>query len=550
MLDLPPTSPFLVPAQLLHCGASTPVSASSTAASPSPYNNSFTGAMLDPGAAAQDYSSVFCSPPRQSFQLLLRGGEDPVLKEEFELLPPPRRASSRVSNSASQSGLPPLSSSAASAVATAKRGVKARSSASASATGPQQVTKKRPKRKASYLARKEEKEALLKHLEELQSQLNTLKYQAVVHGGFRAQTQTQSRKRLTKSVLTKAVQNHQLAVAGLQAMLSNYSSLQEHSPIETTIRLGMDMRTRRETLLQLKGAKLREAERYIAERSRGMDELKTYSEEERFETPSGDFCSLRFDIIPIRDVRSVRAVFDAMHFYISNIEISISETLGHITIREDDDSSDASISHHRLVTHLNSNIQSESNTVLFSEFTENDGNSELGDGGGGENGFGIIASDFVNDDELYPYRPLERVRRDVSAMMTVTPHILKTDTKKKAKKTSNPLNKDAESSSYNSTSSSSDHEDNEEEEDNEGNEERELVVVLKRWSLTKLHRPDLPIPASTLQELRDGYGRWSDEMLRSIRETLQTPTFTGGDSVYTSSTQHQQSLYDSTPLTL
>lgn len=318
------------------------------------------------------------------------------------------------------------------------------------------------------------------------------------------------------------------------------------------------MDARREALLQLKGPKLREAERYIAERSRGMNELKTYSEEERFETPSGDFCSLRFDIIPIRGARSVRAVFDAMLFYISNIEISISETLGHITIREDDDSSDASISHHRLVTRVGASIQSESNTVLFSEFTENADNGQAAgtnddDEAGGdvrENGFGIIASDFVDDDELYPYRPLERVRRDVSAMMTVTPHIL--TAKKKTKKSSSPRRKDAETSSYNGTSSSDheiyDDEDDDENEEKGGEGDEELIVVMKRWSLAKLHKPaHLRIPTATLQELRDSYGRWSDEMVKSIRETLQSPNFGGGGERNSSSTQ-QQSLY--APLTL
>lgn len=320
------------------------------------------------------------------------------------------------------------------------------------------------------------------------------------------------------------------------------------------------MSARREVLLQLKGPKLREAERYIAERSRGMDELKTYSEEERFETPSGDFCSLRFDIIPIRGARSVRAVFDAMLFYISNIEISISETLGHITIREDDDSSDASISHHRLVTRVGASIQSESNTVLFSEFTENAGNGQADDtnddddagGDGRENGFGIIASDFVDDDELYPYRPLERVRRDVSAMMTVTPHILMA--KKKTKKSSSPRRKGAETSSYNGTSSS-DHETYDNEDDDDENEEKdgegdeELIVVMKRWSLAKLHKSaHLRIPTATLQELRDSYGRWSDEMVKNIREALQSPNFGGGGERNSSTQQQQQSLYP--PLTL
>lgn len=217
MWDLP-ISPFLVPAQLSY-GASTP--ASSSAASPFANTDGYPGAMRD---ESQDFDSVFCSPPRQSFQLLLRGGEDSVLKDEFELLPPPRRVSSRASSSSSASlGLPPLSVSSSSTVSAvvsakrAKRGAKVR----ATTTGPLPPIKKRPKRKASYLARKEEKEALLMHLEGLQSQLNSLKYQAVVHGGFRAQTQ--ARKRLTKNILTEAIQKHQLAVAGLQAMLSNYS---------------------------------------------------------------------------------------------------------------------------------------------------------------------------------------------------------------------------------------------------------------------------------------------------------------------------------------
>lgn len=219
MMDLP-ISPFLAPA---------PYDAS--AAPDAMYEfpdcalTPATSTESDSSSAHIDDLSVFCSPPRQSFQLLLRGSEDPVLKDELEL-PPPRRSARVVAAPA------PLQLSTAKTVkrskrtapsttATLPRGAKASTAAATVTLQQQQQQKKRPKRKASYLARKEEKEALVKHLDELHAQLETLKYQAVVHGSFRAQTQ--ARKRLTNTILTDAIQKHQLAVAGLQAMLSKYS---------------------------------------------------------------------------------------------------------------------------------------------------------------------------------------------------------------------------------------------------------------------------------------------------------------------------------------
>lgn len=260
--------------------------------------------------------------------------------------------------------------------------------------------------------------------------------------------------------------------------------------------MGTDALTRRATLQQLKAPKLQEAKHFITQRSRGLDLTKTYSEEERFETPRGDFCSLRFDIIPIRGASSVRAVFDAMLFYISNIEITISETMGHITIREDDDSSDAHISHLRLVTNIvDWNVQTESNSVLFSEFLDSDPDA---------NGAccGVLAGDFVDDDELYPYRPAERIRRDVSAMMTVTPLMVK-------------CNSDGRSPSSRATGSAATPDDSDE----------ELVVVLKRWSLTKMHRPGVAVPTHLLEEIRDAYSRWSDELSKTMRAHVLNPSF-------------------------
>ncbi|ETP25305.1 hypothetical protein F441_01809 [Phytophthora nicotianae CJ01A1] len=58
---------------------------------------------------------------------------------------------------------------------------------------------------------------------------------------------------------------------------------------------------------------------------------------ELFETDNGDISSLRSTVVHFPGVESLRQVFEALWFYLTNMEISISERLGHITVREDYD---------------------------------------------------------------------------------------------------------------------------------------------------------------------------------------------------------------------
>lgn len=262
---------------------------------------------------------------------------------------------------------------------------------------------------------------------------------------------------------------------------------QTRSPIETIIRLSSDRQQRDETLLRLKSLKLQEAKVFLAERSRGIDLTKRYSDEELYESPDGDLCTLRFDVFPLPGAKSVRAVFDAMLYYINNIEITISETMGYITIREDDDSSDAHVSQHRLVMSISPTIQVESNSVTFSEFSS----ADL-DAASAGMGHGVVASSFVDEDELYPYQPQSRVRREVSAMMVVSPHMTR------RKKTTGSAAADDGAG-----------------EDDAG--EEEFVVSLRRYALTKMCRTSLPIPSSTLEEIRDYYSRFSNELAKVMR---------------------------------
>lgn len=249
------------------------------------------------------------------------------------------------------------------------------------------------------------------------------------------------------------------------------------SPIATHIRLGKDRNDRFATLSAMKEKKLRMSQAFLKRRCGALEPSKPYCEDQRFETPNGDFCALRFSTVQFEGVQSVKQVFDILHFYFCNIEISISEKLGNITIREDDDMQDKSISQNRLVGTTANNVLLESNTVMFSEYLEHD--EEFG--GGRE--YAIISAEFVDEDELYPYRPEQRVRKDINAILQLTSY---------TQKVKNVFNEEVE----------------------------ELVVVLTRWSHSRLIRPHFTIPLASIHELRENMERWGESMHRTMRETL------------------------------
>ncbi|RLN56423.1 hypothetical protein BBJ29_009603 [Phytophthora kernoviae] len=186
--------------------------------------------------------------------------------------------------------------------------------------------------------------------------------------------------------------------------------------------------------------------------------------------------------IQFRGVGSVKQVFDMLVLYFCNIEISISEKLGHITIREDDDSGDRGVTQNRLVSTTINGLLMESNTVLFSQFYEPD--SEPGH----ERGKGLIVADFVNEDERHPYRPNERVRRDINAILELTSFTRKVATLGDVLGATQ--------------------------------QEEESVVVLTRWVFSQLHRPIFPISTNNWEEMRDNMNRWGETMHRTMVESL------------------------------
>ncbi|GMF41617.1 unnamed protein product [Phytophthora lilii] len=347
-------------------------------------------------------------------------------------------------------------------------------------TDPEAASDKRPTKprrvkKPTYQVRKEEKEFLLQELDVLQAaQLKQLKQQAAADAAKAERERSSVQKELSREFLAGASHHHQLSLVNIQSALSGYV---QHVPFEMWIYLGTDVEERRQTLAALKARKLRAAQLYIVERTRFLDPVSPFAEHSRFVAHNGDYCALRFDITPYEGISSVRKVYDALYHYFSHMEIWVTDILGDVTIREDDDSAGKGISQNRLVSSLTNGVDMEMNNVMYSEFREHD--DEFGNG----EAFGLFTTDFVDKDELFPYSPSERVRYDVTAVLTVKAHQHK------------KLNA-------------------------AGKLEHEQVVVLTRSCLIKLRHEEIPLPFETAHELRESVGKWGDVMLQTVRQLV------------------------------
>uniref|UniRef100_K3X4A4 Uncharacterized protein n=1 Tax=Globisporangium ultimum (strain ATCC 200006 / CBS 805.95 / DAOM BR144) TaxID=431595 RepID=K3X4A4_GLOUD len=325
-------------------------------------------------------------------------------------------------------------------------------------------------RKPTHVLRKEEKASLLNTVETLESQLEFLKDRAgLVNKGL-------TEKMIANDVMREAAHFQHLSVARTQSAISEYLDAQTTNPLSTCIRLGTNWDDRSETLRAVKETKLRRAYEYVAARSEMLDPFRTHCSANVCENENGDKCGSRFDSTPLEGVEGVKQVFDTLLYFLMNIEISISERLGHITVREDYDSIDNSISNYRLLSDTNG-IPIESNGIVFSKYYPQ---YQLSNGAP----CGIIVVDFVDDDALYPYAPSERVRKDVSAAFVLTQHVKTTQDSKGPKDT--------------------------------------LVVTLSRAGFFKLHLPQFDISPYDLQDVSENGGGWGQIMIKAVKEMLQS----------------------------
>ncbi|ETL29507.1 hypothetical protein, variant 2 [Phytophthora nicotianae] len=325
------------------------------------------------------------------------------------------------------------------------------------------------KRKTTYDIRREQKVELTTQVERLQKQLDELKYRVLVEQGEAAKSN--ERAAAGNAVLHEFIQQQHLELAKMQAMLAGHLQQNADSlhPAQTIIRLGTDPIERHNVLVALKDKKLRDAKQFITTRSLGLDPRSSYNQEER---NNGDsFCQIIFENRAIKGANA-REIFDAFIDVSQNAEIIISELFGSITIRENNEADTRDISQMRFVTSTSQGTLVESNTVMFTEFVEAKDDQD--------ESCGVIVADFVDSDELYPYKPEERVRRDTTTVFMIR--------------------------SFKEKAIDSD--------------DKELLVVATRWTCSKIRRSKKDLSADALQELQESTVSFGDTMKKCIQQRL------------------------------
>ncbi|KAG2767761.1 hypothetical protein JG687_00013691 [Phytophthora cactorum] len=343
---------------------------------------------------------------------------------------------------------------------------------------------KRKYRKSTIDIRKEEIAKMLKELAGLHSRMEQLNARAMKPCTADEST---SEAAVANRVLRRVIQKQQLEVTQFHALMSEYAlfSIRVGSPIHQAINLPRDEESRVSTLTMLKTHALELGAHFLKDRCPRINPCKSMREDHGYEAPNGDFYATYFSTSQFEN--SVKNVFDILLGYFSSIEICVSEKLGNITIREDDENLAPGITQNRLITTTIGSLQMESNTVYFSHYEE--GGSEPGH----EHGYGLFVTDFVDKDERSPYHPHERIRRDFSAVLELTSYPIHQHTSK---------TKTVGGSSCN------------------GEEER--VVVVTRWIHSRVHRPQYEIPHSGWHEMRENTERW----IQTLHQTMLERNFT------------------------
>ncbi|KAH7462183.1 hypothetical protein PRIC2_005376 [Phytophthora ramorum] len=370
-----------------------------------------------------------------------------------------------------------------------------------------QPKRKKRDKKPTYIVRREKKAMLEVELVELKQRVLQLRRASGIPDSFfiekeRLLARVQDNARLR----AESRKQDMLLRNAHSIMAAEYLMKCSESPIETFIHLTTDLKQRRAALVNMKEMKLQQANEFITERSKFLPRTTPWCQESKFETEEGHFCAEKLDNTPFRGVRSVRQVFEALQFFFRNMEISISEMLGDITVREDDDSTAShSFSNHRLVSTMSHGVNVEKNIVKFFQLVEPD----VDDDGEGLGPYALVATDSVDVDDMYPYVPGERIRMDINAAMKFTEHFCKRPPNQKKKtRTRHPLYGDG-GFPYPRDPEEGDEDD-----------EFERVVILTRFFRVKLHHSEMDIPPHVLQEVRQGLACFSDTMVQSMHRVI------------------------------
>jgi hypothetical protein len=146
-----------------------------------------------------------------------------------------------------------------------------------------------------------------------------------------------------------------------------------------------------------------------------MDLSVPYKSVETFQDPvTGIQRTTSLEIQPFPGIYSLRRVFDAMKYWMSNVELCITDEMGAVTIREDDEDDgtaewgDASYSSLRRVrSMLACGVPLEGNFAVFRQICEMEGRA-------------VTAIQSVDEDPVYPYHTDACVKLEITGAIVIS----------------------------------------------------------------------------------------------------------------------------------
>ncbi|KAG3156071.1 hypothetical protein PI126_g8898 [Phytophthora idaei] len=188
------------------------------------------------------------------------------------------------------------------------------------------------------------------------------------------------------------------------------------TPMESYIRLGKDFNERRKTILSLREEKLDMTYKFIEQKSAGLDINQPYQYSDMFEKFGKHYC-VNFAISKYDGV-SVFQVGRAIYEQIAGKDEALNNAMGSTTIRESFDTIKCNFMHQRIVSSMNWEGESEaadaekmpdmeSNAIFYCRFGDNSA---------------VLATDYIDQDDLHPYDTSNRIRKDVSSGVVLSGH--------------------------------------------------------------------------------------------------------------------------------
>ncbi|KAL3660381.1 hypothetical protein V7S43_014534 [Phytophthora oleae] len=334
--------------------------------------------------------------------------------------------------------------------------------------------------KPSHVKRKEEKQQLKNQVQVLQKQVDELSNRVRM---TRSDEELDLWKtKSSKRILERAIHDQQMNITQTQIKMLQIQENMVNNPLYRPIHLPKEWNHRRGVLVGMKDEMISRGLQYTAARSEPLDLGKAHFSDQVYENDNGDVCCDRFEFIHFNGVKSVEQVYEALKFFVDNMEISISEKLGHMTVREGYDSEDGgpSITNFHLVSKPTEDLTVEINNVTCMEYFER---HRQFDGP-----CGVMVTDNVDTDELYPYCSRDRVRRDVSVAIVLT------------ELTPNPRELGC----------------------TRGREK--VTVLMQRAAFLTIRNPEFKLSASSMDSLREGAtgtSSWGDVTVQAIREYVK-----------------------------